>query len=423
MSLGFWGFVRVFWFLIVFELFRYLILDLFIVGLFYLKRYLDKNRISWAKEMLFKERPLVSIIVPGKDEGESLFKLVKSLEKQSYQHFEIILVDDGSIDNTPTIAQGLLKHGLIHKFLRNEVRGGKASAANLALRYAKGEFTIHLDADCVFDEKAIENVLFPFYLKKNLAGVGGNLEVNNYKTSLSSTLQAIEYLKVIGTGRIVTSYLGLYHIISGAFGAFRTDVLRQVGGWDIGPGLDGDITMKIRKAGYAVHFEPTAIGKTNVPESFFKLARQRLRWDRSVIRFRLRKHFDVFLPNKNFKFLNMASSAENLFYTVFLNLNWYIYMSDMLINFPSVLKHVVLLNFVLFTFSNLIKFIIALVQMKEPKKRLHLIFYLPLMVVYNGVFLRVLRTVAIMREWFLKSSYNDSWNPDKTSKWAKKLKF
>lgn len=80
-------------------------------------------------------------------------------------------------------------------------------------------------------------------------------------------MQALEYLRSIQVGRMVTNKLGLYHIISGAFGAFDTEILREVGGWDIGPGLDGDITQKFRKAGYKVHFAEDAICMTNVPES------------------------------------------------------------------------------------------------------------------------------------------------------------
>ena len=78
--------------------------------------------------------PLISIIAPGKNEGENIYKLVKSLNEQTYQKVEIIIVDDGSDDETPIIGRSLEKHGLIDKFVRNHMRGGKASAANLALR-------------------------------------------------------------------------------------------------------------------------------------------------------------------------------------------------------------------------------------------------------------------------------------------------
>lgn len=96
-------------------------------------------------------------------------------------------------------------------------------------------------------------------------GVGGCVKVRNYKETICSSLQAFEYLKRIQVGRIVTSELGIYHIISGAFGAFERKTLKEVGYWDIGPGLDGDLTQKIRKAGYKVKFAEDAICMTNVP--------------------------------------------------------------------------------------------------------------------------------------------------------------
>jgi biofilm PGA synthesis N-glycosyltransferase PgaC len=71
--------------------------------------------------------------------------------------------------------------------------------------------------------------------------------------------------------------------VSGAFGAFTKDALDRVGGWDIGPGLDGDITVKLRKLGYKIVFEPDAVCQTNVPNTFKKLVKQRLRWDKSIV--------------------------------------------------------------------------------------------------------------------------------------------
>ena len=173
-----------------------------------------------------------SLIAPGKNEGKNIFKLVKSLNEQTYQNVEIIIVDDGSDDETPIIGRNLEKNGLIDLFIRNDMRGGKASAANLAWRYSRGKFLLHLDADCSFDRTAVENIIIPFYLDPEIGGVGGNVKVRNGDVSLCARLQSIEYLKSISVGRIVTSYLGIYRIISGAFGAFRMDALKKIGVWD-----------------------------------------------------------------------------------------------------------------------------------------------------------------------------------------------
>ena len=144
--------------------------------------------------------------------------------------------------------------------------------------------------------------------------------VRNYRENLCTTLQAIEYSDTISVGRITSSALGIYRVVSGAFGAFTREALDRVGGWDIGPGLDGDITVKLRKLGYRIVFEPEAICQTSVPNSFKKLIKQRLRWDKSIIRFRVRKHRDVFYPNELFSFSNFISSAENITYNLLLNI-------------------------------------------------------------------------------------------------------
>ncbi|MBK8366870.1 MAG: glycosyltransferase [Bacteroidetes bacterium] len=275
----------------------------------------------------------------------------------------MIVIDDGSDDQTPEICRSLKQNGYIDTYFRNDVRGGKASAANLGLRYSR---TIYHPFGCrlFVRSDAIENILVPFYFDLNIGAIGGNVQVRNYKESLCATLQAIEYMDTISVGRISTSELGIYRVISGAFGAFRKEALDRLGGWDIGPGLDGDITVKIRKLGYKIHFEPSAVCQTSVPVTFKKLIKQRLRWDKSLIRFRLRKHRDVFFPNDSFRFSNFISFVENITYNLILNVKWYFYLFDMVVN--------------------------------------------------------------LSRNYFYSSneaSYKDSWNPQKSSKFAKALKL
>jgi len=334
-------FIRVFWYFVMFEFTRYIVIDFIIAGIFYVKKDKRKECFEIARQKLRKENPFVSVIIPGKNEGKHLFKLTKSLAEQTFKNFELIIVDDGSDDDTPIIGRNLEKLGLIDMFLRNDMRGGKASAANLALRYSKGTYIVHLDADCSFDRDAIENVLVPFFMDDKIGAVGGNVKVRNYKNSLCSKLQAIEYLKTVSVGRIITSYIGIYKIISGAFGAFKKEATDAVYGWDIGPGLDGDITVKIRKSGYKVVFEPSAVCLTNAPESFKVLTKQRLRWDKSIIRFRLRKHKDVYFPNANFSWSTFFALAENVYYNLVLDILWWIYIIDIVFNFSGSLAFII----------------------------------------------------------------------------------
>lgn len=414
--------IRVFWFFVFFEFLRFFLFELTTLIIWAIGKKSRKLRYNVARQKLFIDRPLVSIIVPGKNEGQHIYNLVMSMKEQSYTNFEFIVIDDGSDDDTERICKSLQKNGFIDLFLRNDVRGGKASAANLGFRYSRGKIVVHLDADCSYDNDALEKIIIPFYLDENIGAVGGNILVRNYKDSLCATLQAIEYADIISVGRITTSYLGIYRVVSGAFGAFKKEALERVGGWDIGPGLDGDITVKLRKLDYKIAFEPEAICQTNVPDTFKKLIKQRLRWDKSIIRFRVRKHKDVFYPNSTFKFSNFISSTENITYNLVLNFKWWIYVLDMMMNYPSILAFIIPFNILLYTTTNFLKFIIfSLFRTRKNERVSYFLIYLPCMVFYFGLYLRIVRTIAYMDEIFFKRSYEDPWNPVKSSQHAKEL--
>lgn len=416
--------IRIFWFFVYFEFARFFLFELLVVIIW---KYNEPKRLikyQKARERLFIEQPLISVIVPGKNEGKHIFKLANSLKEQTYKNFEFIVIDDGSDDDTKVICNSLQKNGYIDLFLSNDVRGGKASAANLGYRYSKGKIIIHFDADCSYDNDAIEKIVIPFYLDEHIGAVGGNILVRNYKESLCTTLQAIEYSDTISVGRITSSYLGIYRLVSGAFGAFSREALDRVGGWDIGPGLDGDITVKLRKLGYNIVFEPEAICQTSVPNTFKKLVKQRLRWDKSIIRFRVRKHRDVFYPNQTFRFSNFISSAENITYNIILNVKWWFYLTDMIINYSSLLGFIFPFNILLYTVNNFLKFLIfSLFRKRKNASVIYFLPYLPCMVFYFGFYLRIVRSIAYIQEFFFKQSYNDSWNPSKSSKHAKKLRI
>ncbi len=414
--------LRIFWFFVFFEFARFFIFELLLVVSWRLRATSRGRREAMARERLFIDRPLVSVLVPGKNEGKHIYKLANSLKEQTYTNFEFIVIDDGSDDDTSRICKSLQKNGMIDLFLRNEVRGGKASAANLGYRFSKGQIIVHLDADCSYDNDAIEKIILPFYLDKNIGAVGGNILVRNYRDSLCATLQAIEYSDTISIGRITSSSLGIYRLVSGAFGAFKREALDRVGGWDIGPGLDGDITVKLRKLGYNIVFAPDAICQTSVPDTFRKLVKQRLRWDKSIIRFRVRKHRDVFYPNATFRFSNFVSSAENITYNLVLNFKWWLYLFDMIINYTSLLGFIFPFNILLYTTNNFLKFLVfSLFRKRKNAPVYYFLPYLPCMVIYFGFYLRLVRTVAYIQELFFKKSYLDSWNPSKSSNQAREL--
>ena len=410
--------VDTYWFLFFIEMPRYYILEYLVIGsLFFRYKSIRRDK-ELARFYLLRENPLVSILVPGKNEGKHIYKLVKTLKEQTYQNYELIVVDDGSDDDTKLICDDLVKAGYLEHYLRLETRGGKAAASNYGANMARGKYIICLDADSSLDRDAIEKILIPFYMDSKVKAVGGCVKVRNNKDTICTSLQAIEYLKRIQVGRIVTSELGIYHIISGAFGAFDRKVMKEVGFWDIGPGLDGDITQKFRKAGYKVKFAPDAICMTNVPTKWFKLYHQRIRWSRSLIRFRLRKHRDILLPNRNWNILNWLSNLENIMYDCVLNFLWVFYIIKLLITFNTHIIEVMVLGyFIRFCFSQF-AFLLIMMVTERRKEEMFLYRYMPLMSPYTGYFLRIARTTAHIQELFFMRSYKDAWNPTKTSRYA-----
>lgn len=408
--------LHTYWFLFFVEFPRYYLLELIIVikrNLFdYKSRKIIKDE---ARMMLQIENPLVTVLVPGKNEGKHIYSLVTSLREQTYRNFEIIIVDDGSDDLTPIICGDLEKNGYIDRYLRLDSRGGKACAANYGMYYARGKYIVHLDADSSLDRDAIENILIPFYYDRRIKGVGGCVKVRNGNDTMCTSMQELEYLKTIQVGRIVTNALGLYHIISGAFGAFDAKAIRNVGCWDIGPGLDGDITQKLRKSGYRVWFAEDAVCLTSVPQKWNKLWKQRMRWSKSLVRFRMRKHIDIMKPTKNFSFLNMLSNMDNIIYDCVFNYMWVFYIITLIFSNTDNLPEILMIGILIRFFFSIVAFSVIMMVSERANEEKRLALLLPIQTFYTGYFLRLARLAGHTMEIFLFSSYRDVWNPKKTS--------
>ncbi len=414
--------LALFWFLFVIEIPRYYLLDILVLVRRALTRTSRIKREEIARIRLFTDAPFVSIVAPGKNEGKHIYKLTQSLKEQTYRNFEIVIVDDGSDDDTRIICNSLQKNGLIDKFYSADVRGGKASAANLSLMNTRAEIIVHLDADSSLDRNAIEEILLPFYMEENVGGVGGTIKVRNADVSMATKMQALEYIESIMLGRLVTSELGIYRIISGAFGAFRKDVLDQVGNWDIGPGLDGDLTQKIRKSGYKVVFAHKAVCLTNAPIRFKNLYKQRLRWSKSLVRFRLRKHINVLNPfQKNFSIINFITNFDNLLFNLVFDMLWAFYLVNILVGNVNNIGDILVLKLMISSVLSFLSFFLSMSVSERWREEFRMIFYMPLQTIYSGYFLRITRIIASIQEFFFFSSYKDAWNPEKSSRYARDL--
>lgn len=410
--------ITTYWFLLFVEFPRYYLTDIIAVTRYGITWRSRRKSEEEARRALYLEMPLVTIMAPGKNEGKNLYHLMESLGEQTYRNFEVIIVDDGSDDATPLICAGLQKAGLIKHFFRMRERGGKASAANYGLEHAKGKYLVHIDADSSLDRDAIEQILLPFYMDRDVRGVGGCIKVRNVDDSMCSSMQALEYLRTIMVGRMATDMMGIFHIISGAFGAFETDTLRQLGGWDIGPGLDGDLTQKIRKAGYKVRFANKAVCLTNVPTKWRKLFVQRLRWSKSLIRFRIRKHRDILWSNRNFSFSNMLSNLDCIFFDCFCNYVWLFYIITLILSNAGRIFDIIIVGWLIRLSFSIVSFLVMQLVSERSRQERRLGALLVFHTLYMGYFLRIARLCGHTAELFWYSSYHDNWNPRKTSQVA-----
>jgi biofilm PGA synthesis N-glycosyltransferase PgaC len=236
--------------------------------------------------------PFFSVLVPCHNEENQIIETVSYLLDLDYPQYEIILIDDGSGDNTAAQIHELCKkHKKIRAVYLKENKG-KAAALNAGCLAAKGELILSMDADALIDRKSLRWMAWHFSKFPRVGAVTGNPRVLN-RTTLLGKIQIGEYATIIGLIKRVQRLLGKVLTVSGVMAAFRRQALFSVGFWDTDMVTeDIDITWKLEKNYWDVRYEPRAICWIFVPETLRGLWRQRLRWAQGGVEV-LIKHSDV----------------------------------------------------------------------------------------------------------------------------------
>ena len=261
--------------------------------------------------------PSVSLVIAGLNEGDTIGQTLASIWG-TYPRMEIIVVDDGSSDPMTEISQEFARHHAGVLVLTKPHRGGKSSALNFALPFATGEVVVCVDGDSLLSDGAIWEIVQPFS-DAEVGAVSGAVVARNPFTNLCTWCQGYEYLRCIFVGRMFAARMDVLGVISGVFGAYRRSALQRVMGWDVGPGEDGDLTLRLRKAGYRIEFQPYAQCKTNLPARWWTLIKQRRRWEWAAVTFECRKHVDmgnIFSPN--FRLSNLGVLLDRWVFNVLL---------------------------------------------------------------------------------------------------------
>ena len=244
------------------------------------------------------EHKFISIIIPAYNEEKVIAKTIESTMEIDYPQKEIIVVDDGSKDNTLRIAKSYEQDKV--KVLHKE-NGGKASALNYGLTFARGEIIAVLDADTIAGKSSLKEIAKIFANDENVAAVAGNIKVRN-KVNWLTWCQALEYVAGLQISRRAFDMFGAITIVPGALGAFKKSVIQEVGAYDKETIVeDFDATVKVIKSGKVVRGTTKSIAYTEAPESLINFYKQRKRWYRGNLQV-LAKHRDA-LTNPRFGFL------------------------------------------------------------------------------------------------------------------------
>lgn len=276
-----------------------------------------KERIKRKKEnqsIVLTEYPKVSIIVPAYNEEVNIISSLSNLLKQSYPDYDIIFVDDGSKDQTYQLVTEAFKNNSKIKIF-TKINGGKATALNFGIQQSNADYVVCIDADTKLQNNALELLVAKFVNanpQEKIAAVAGNVKVGN-KVNWLTKWQAVEYVTSQNFDRLAYAHINAITVIPGAIGAFRKEVIQEVGGYSSDTlAEDCDLTVRILRAGYTIGNENRAVAVTEAPENVSQFLKQRFRWNYGILQM-FWKQRDTFL-NPKYKGLGLWAMPNILIF-------------------------------------------------------------------------------------------------------------
>lgn len=332
-------------------LFSYLLIGIYSIG--ETRKYILKNRFTDYRVLAASvHAPTVSILAPAYNEGKNIVENVRSLLSIYYANLEVIIINDGSKDDTMDQLISAYDLYRVYYFVndqlpakpvrgiyksRNSVykkllvvdkeNGGKADALNLGINVSSNNYLVCIDVDCVLEQDALLKMVKPFLEQtdKKVIASGGVIRVANscviedgrlVKVKLAQDylprIQILEYIRAFILGRMAWSRLNGLMLISGAFGAFDKEIAIKAGGYNHNTvGEDMELVVRMRrymeeiKEDYKVTYIPDPLCWTEVPSNYTILGRQRNRWIRGTYE-TLNFHKIMFF-NPRYRLLGMLS--------------------------------------------------------------------------------------------------------------------
>jgi cellulose synthase/poly-beta-1,6-N-acetylglucosamine synthase-like glycosyltransferase len=284
--------------------------------------------------------PGITVILPAFNEAAGIVESVNSLLSLRYPSYEVVVVNDGSTDDTVQRLNASFDLVPGHRAVRDSVRtqpirgsyvsrrnpnlwvldkanGGKADALNAGVEAAQYPYVCALDADALIETDALLRVAAPILDDpQRVVATGGIVRIANGSTidhgrvtgvklprNPLAILQVLEYFRAFLIGRVGWTRLNALLIISGAFGLFQRDAIEEVGGYATDTvGEDMELVVRLhrhyraRGLPYRIEFVPDPVCWTEVPEDIGSLSRQRRRWHRGLGQTLWRHRRGVFNP-------------------------------------------------------------------------------------------------------------------------------
>lgn len=339
---AFWAVIRVFNYIVLFYFvvlnLVYLCTSFFAFGA--LRRYsLRMKSLDLTDLITSAWAPPITLIAPAYNEEATCVESVRSLLTLEYPEYEILVVNDGSVDGTierlteafnlqpaSRVLTAELESAEVRQVLRSrrhpnlwvidKENGGKADALNAGLNYCQTPLFCAMDADSLIEPEALIRIVRPFLEDADTIAAGGVLRIANgcvvkqgrvidvrLPKNFLAQLQVLEYLRAFLSGRMGWDALDATLVISGAFGIFKRSVVVDAGGYATDTvGEDMELVVRLHRycrendIPYRIHFVPDPVAWTECPESIAVLSRQRDRWQRGLFQSLIRHRTMLFNP-------------------------------------------------------------------------------------------------------------------------------
>jgi cellulose synthase/poly-beta-1,6-N-acetylglucosamine synthase-like glycosyltransferase len=231
-----------------------------------------QNRRRAVDDPVPKRFPKISVLIPAYNDCENIVKAVKSCKSVDYPHVEIVVINDGSTDDTVEVCKNMEGIKLI-----NKPHSGKAASLNYGLKHVKGEIVAVLDADSRFTKGALKQMVG--YFENPEVGAVMPIARTSSSKGVVEKIQWVEYLLSMFMRKIMSEVDSLY-LTHGVGTLFRKSILDEIKGFDESNLTeDLEISLKVIEKGYKIAASVNAVTYTEPATTMKELFHQRLRWN------------------------------------------------------------------------------------------------------------------------------------------------